>query len=75
MQSTFTVNGMPVPTIVAPQTPSWKAKDVAAYFGVTIPAVYKWVADGKLPVHRTPGGRLRFVESEVKAAQKRMEAE
>lgn len=73
MQSTFTVNGMPVPVITAPQTPSWTAKDVAKYFGVTNQAVYKWVYKGLLTAHRTPGGGLRFVESEVKAAQLKRE--
>lgn len=75
MQNTFTVNGMPVPVIAAPQTPSWTVQDVAKYFCVTRYAVYKWINKGLLPVHRTPGGRLRFIESEVKAAQIKREGD
>lgn len=56
-------------------TPSWRVSDVAKYFGVARNTVYKWVYKGVLPVHRTPGGGMRFVEAEVKAAQlKREEA-
>ena len=51
------------------QTPTWTAKDVAEYWGVSKNTVYKWVYNGKLTVHRTPGNGLRFVEQEVKAAQ------
>lgn len=74
MHDILTVNGMPVGVIQAP-TPSWKVADVAKYYGVTPRAVYKWVYRGLLPVHRTPGGGLRFVEAEVKAAQLKKEAE
>lgn len=73
MQDTFTVNGKSVAVIQQPPTPSWTAADVARYFGVTRGAVYKWVYAKLLPVHYTPGGGLRFVESEVKAAQVKRE--
>jgi excisionase family DNA binding protein len=70
MQERLTV--MNQPAVITPQqTPSWTARQVAEYFGVGVGAVYGWVYKGLLPAHRTPGGRLRFVESEVKAAQPR----
>jgi excisionase family DNA binding protein len=72
MQERLTVMNQPV-LITPQQTPSWRVKDVAAWFGVKAGAVYRWVYNGQLPVHRTPGGGLRFVESEVKAAQSREE--
>lgn len=72
MQNPFTVNGHTVGVI---HTPSWSTQDVAKYWGVTDQAVYKWVERGLLTAHRTPGGRLRFVEAEVKAAQVKREAE
>lgn len=75
MQDTFTVNGMPVGVVAPPPTPNWRAKDVAKYFGVKPRTVYKWVTDGRLKAHRTPGGGMRFVEAEVKAAQLKREAE
>jgi excisionase family DNA binding protein len=68
MQDTFTVNGQSVVVIQKP-TASWRVSDVATYFGVKRDTVYKWVYRELIPVHRTPGGGLRFVESEVKAAQ------
>ncbi len=55
--------------VQAPPMASWRVADVARYFGVTPSAVYKWVYQGLIPVHRTPGGGLRFVEFEVKTAQ------
>lgn len=61
--------------VIQAPIPSWTAKDVARYWGVTPYAVYKWVYRGRLTAHRTPGGGLRFVESEVKAASEKMEAE
>lgn len=75
MQDTFTVAGMPVSVFAPPQTPSWRVKDVAEYYGVTPNTVYKWVYRGLLRVYKTPGGGCRFVESEVKAAQVKRGAE
>lgn len=66
MQDRFTVNGLPVGVIALPQTPSWRVSDVARYFGVKPSTVYKWVYQELIPVHRTPGGGLRFIESEIK---------
>lgn len=60
---------MKVVATLQQKQPTWRAADVARYFGVKVNTVYKWVYAGRLPVHRTPGGGLRFVESEVKAAQ------
>ena len=72
MQERLTV--MNKPAVITPQqAPSWRVKDVAEWFGVKAGAVYKWVYNGQLPVHRTPGGGLRFVESEVKAVQFKVE--
>lgn len=56
------------------QQPSWRVSDVAKYFNVKPSTVYKWVYAAVIPVHRTPGGGLRFVEAEVKAAQLKREA-
>lgn len=70
MQDTFTVNGV---TLSQPQPTYWRTKDVAKHFNVSPQAVYRWVSLGILPVHRTPGGHLRFVEAEVKAAQVKRE--
>lgn len=58
-----------VPVIAAPQTPNWRVTDVARYFGVKPKTVYGWVYQNRIPFHKTPGGGLRFVEAEVKAAQ------
>lgn len=75
MHDILTVNGMPVGVVAPPQTPSWSVKMVAAYWGVTDNTVRKWIKKGLLTVHKTPGGGLRFVEAEVKAAQVKREAE
>ena len=68
MRTIPTVNGLPAGVTQPPQTPSWRVSDVAKYFGVAHTTVYHWVYRGLLPAHKTPGGRLRFVEAEVKAA-------
>ncbi len=46
---------------------AWRVQDVARYFDVKRQAVYKWIYAGQLPVYKTPGGGLRFIESEVRA--------
>jgi excisionase family DNA binding protein len=38
-----------------------KPKDVAVYFGVTLPTVRRWIEQDKLPAIRTPGGRIRIL--------------
>jgi excisionase family DNA binding protein len=68
MQDRFTVNGQQI-AVIQPQTPNWRAADVARYYGVGVKAVYNWASAGLIPVHRTPGGRIRFIEAEVKAAK------
>jgi excisionase family DNA binding protein len=73
MQDRFTVNGQQI-AVIQPPTPSWRVSDVASYFGVKPNTVYKWVYQQLIPVHKTPGGRLRFIEAEVKAAQVRKAA-
>lgn len=52
----------------------WRVRDVANFFSVRPGTVYKWAETGKIPVRRTPGGQLRFVESEIRAAQPKQEA-
>jgi excisionase family DNA binding protein len=42
-------------------------KDVARYFDTKPKTVYQWVYDGYLTAYKTPGGGLRFSESEVRA--------
>lgn len=41
--------------------------EVAALFGVDPRSVARWVKAGKLPGFWTPGGRLRFRESVIRA--------
>ena len=40
-------------------------RDVADILGVTAPTVIKWVEDGRISAHRTPGGHRRIAEGEV----------
>lgn len=52
------------------QSERMSVRDVAAYFNQTTGAVYRWVRQGKLPVQRTPTGRISFVpRSAVEAYQ------
>ena len=62
----ISMNGKTVMPPAYSPTPSWRAIDVAQYFGVQVRTVYKWVYNKSIPFHRTPGGGLRFVEAEVK---------
>lgn len=41
--------------------------EVAALFRVDPKTATRWAADGKLTTIRTPGGQLRFRESEVQS--------
>jgi excisionase family DNA binding protein len=41
--------------------------DVAALYRVDAKSVARWVKNGKLTAVRTPGGRLRFREAEIRA--------
>lgn len=43
-------------------------KEVASFFRVGTRTITAWVAKGKLPVVKTPGGKPRFRESEIRAA-------
>jgi excisionase family DNA binding protein len=43
------------------------ARDVADLSGVHIDTVRKWTRSGRLTVVRTPGGRPRYLRSEVEA--------
>lgn len=47
--------------------PLLTSSEVAAMFRVKIHAVSRWAKDGKIASLRTPGGHLRFRESEVRA--------
>jgi excisionase family DNA binding protein len=41
-------------------------KDAAEILGVTAPTVIKWVENGRLSAHRTPGGHRRIALEEVR---------
>lgn len=45
--------------------PLLKAADVARLFDVKPKTVNRWVRDGRLIAFKTPGGGLRFRQSEV----------
>lgn len=40
-------------------------KEVAERFAVTVSTVSRWARDGLIPFVRTPGGTLRFRQSDV----------
>jgi excisionase family DNA binding protein len=49
-----------------------KVRDVAAYYGVSVQAVYKWINEGKISTTETPGGEKRIEEEELqKISEKR----
>jgi len=49
-----------------------KVRDVAAYYGVSVQAVYKWINEGKISTTATPGGEKRIEEEELqKISEKR----
>jgi excisionase family DNA binding protein len=41
--------------------------EVAALFRVDVKTPTRWVREGRIGVVRTPGGRLRYREAEVRA--------
>lgn len=43
------------------------SREVAVMFRVARKTVYRWTVDGKLSPVMTPGGRLRYRESDVRA--------
>jgi excisionase family DNA binding protein len=43
-----------------------KAAEVARLFGVSGKTVMRWASGGRLPSVRTPGGRRRYRESDVR---------
>lgn len=45
---------------------------VAALFQVSTNTIRRWADEGKLPSHRTLGGRRRFLRSEVEAKYREM---
>ena len=44
----------------------WSLNEVAAAWGVDYMTAWRWVSNGKLPVIRLPGGRLRVRDAEVR---------
>jgi excisionase family DNA binding protein len=43
-----------------PQSGYVRAADVAAHFGVSVKAVYRWMAEGRIRAERRPGGSYRI---------------
>jgi excisionase family DNA binding protein len=41
-------------------------EEVAELFRVSPSTVTRWAREGKIPVHRTPGGHYRYLETELK---------
>ena len=44
----------------------YKIREVAAMYGVSVQAVYKWINEGKLKTTQTPSGEKRIPERELK---------
>lgn len=47
-----------------------KVSQVAIFFGVSRNAVYKWIAEKKITVCRTPGGEVRIRKDVVESFTK-----
>lgn len=51
--------------------PNLTKGDAAAYFGVSITTIDRWIDQGHLDAVVTPGGRLRFSKAALRAAVRR----
>jgi excisionase family DNA binding protein len=51
---------VPRPARALPGTGYVRAADVAAHFGVSVKAVYRWMATGRIRAERRPGGSYRI---------------